>query len=223
MTTRLLLTGDEALPRAALRILLDSGADIHVVAEAAGGCQILQMARAHRPDVVLMYCQEPDLHALSAIRSDPDLPTTRILLLLTTRPTEELVAQAVRAGVSGILDQDVSADSLLSGIRAVATGDSLLSPAATKLLITRFLRSRQEETVSAIPEPLRVLTARERQVMTLIAAGKSNTEIASGLAVSPLTVRTHVNRVRTKLGAQSRTQVVVLAYHHGLVGSAQER
>jgi DNA-binding NarL/FixJ family response regulator len=135
------------------------------------------------------------------------------VLILTTFETDEYVAKALRAGASGFLGKDVSADGLLAGIRTVAAGDALLSPTATQALITRFLATAEPGQLTE----LAVLTAREREVMALAAEGRSNVEIAERLVVSPLTVRTHVQRAMTKLGARDRTQLVVIAYQTGLV------
>lgn len=154
--------------------------------------------------------------ATTAICADPDLPATRVLIL-TTFEIDEYVAQAVRAGASGFLGKDVGADALLDGIRTVASGDALLSPAATRALVTRFLMTPAPGNPPALPESLDVLTAREREVMALAAEGRSNTETAARLVVSPLTVRTHIHRAMTKPSARDRAQLVVIAYQSGLV------
>jgi DNA-binding NarL/FixJ family response regulator len=148
--------------------------------------------------------------------NDPGLSATRILIL-TTFETDVHVAQALRAGASGFLGKDVSAEALLDGIRTVAAGDALLSPTATRALITRFLTAKEPDAPAEPIERLTVLTAREREVMALAAEGKSNAEIAHDLVVSPLTVRTHIQRAMTKLHARDRTQLVVIAYRTGLV------
>nr|WP_260860011.1 MMPL family transporter [Streptomyces cupreus] len=152
----------------------------------------------------------------SASCADPGLAATKVLIL-TTFETEDYVAQALRAGASGFLGKDVTADALLAGIRTVASGDALLSPGATRTLITRFLTSPAPGTQLAPPERLAELTGREREVMALAAEGKSNGEIAELLTVSPLTVRTHIHRAMTKLNARDRAQLVVIAYQTGLV------
>jgi DNA-binding NarL/FixJ family response regulator len=155
------------------------------------------------------------LAATAAICADPDLASTKVLIL-TTFEIDEYVAQAVRAGASGFLGKDVGAEDLLDGIRTIATGESLLSPTATRLLITRFLATPVTDA-AATPEGLDLLTDREREVMALAAHGLSNTEIADRLFVSPLTARTHIQRAMTKLGARDRAQLVVIAYQSGLV------
>ncbi|MFE9684645.1 response regulator [Streptomyces sp. NPDC006285] len=216
---RVLLADDQALLRATFRILIDSCDDMTVVGEASDGAEAVELTRAHRPDIVLMDIRMPGadgLAATSAICADPDLSATRVLIL-TTFETEDYVAQALRAGASGFLGKDVTADTLLSGLRTVASGEALLSPGATRTLITRFLTSPVPGSQLAPPERLAELTTREREVMALAAEGKSNTEIAEDLTVSPLTVRTHIHRAMTKLGARDRAQLVVIAYQTGLV------
>jgi len=219
MTIRVLLADDQALLRATFRILVDSCADLDVVAEAADGSEAVALTRQHRPDVVVMDIRMPGtdgLAATAAICADPDLSATRVLIL-TTFEIDEYVAQAIRAGASGFLGKDVSTDTLLAGIRTVAAGDALLSPQATRTLITRFLASPEPSTRLATHERLAALTAREREVMTLAAEGHSNAEIAEKLVVSPLTARTHIHRAMAKLDARDRAQLVVIAYQCGLV------
>jgi DNA-binding NarL/FixJ family response regulator len=215
MTIRVLLADDQALLRTTFRMLIEANPDMEVVGEAADGDEAVALTREHRPTVVLMDIRMPGTNGLAAtttICADPSLSATRVLIL-TTFETDSYVAQALRAGASGFLGKDVSADALLDGIRTVAAGDALLSPTATRALITRFL---------ATPEPapakrLAALTAREREVMVLAAEGKSNAEIAGDLVVSLLTVRTHIQRAMTKLHARDRAQLVVIAYQTGLV------
>ncbi|MEU6374857.1 response regulator transcription factor [Streptomyces sp. NPDC046909] len=219
MTIRVLLADDQALLRATFRILIDSCEDMEVVAEAANGSEAVALARVHRPDLVLMDIRMPGtdgLAATSAICADPELTGTRVLIL-TTFEIDEYVAQALRAGASGFLGKDVTADALLTGVRTVAAGESLLSPLATRTLITRFLAAPAEGARLAAPKDLAGLTAREREVMAWVAEGHANEEIAEKLFVSPLTVRTHVHRAMTKLGARDRAQLVVIAYQSGLV------
>ncbi|MCX4235657.1 response regulator [Streptomyces sp. NPDC020707] len=219
MSIKVLLADDQALLRATFRILIDSCDDMEVVGEASDGAEAVDLTRAHRPDIVLMDIRMPGadgLTATSEICADPKLSATRVLIL-TTFETEDYVAQALRAGASGFLGKDVTADTLLDGLRTVASGEALLSPGATRTLITRFLTSPAPGGHLAPPERLAELTVREREVMALAAEGKSNTEIAEDLTVSPLTVRTHVHRAMTKLGARDRAQLVVIAYQTGLV------
>lgn len=222
MTLRVLLADDQALLRATFRILIDSCDDMEVVAEATDGDEALELTRTHRPDLALMDIRMPGTDGLAAtdrICADPDLAATRVLIL-TTCETDEYVAQALRAGASGFLGKDVGVDELLGAIRTVMAAESLLSPSATRALITRFLATPEPGGHLAPPESLAALTAREREVMAMVAEGKSNAEIAEALFDSPLTVRTHVQRAMTELGARDRAQLVVIAYQSGLVRPA---
>ncbi|NUP30222.1 MAG: response regulator transcription factor [Streptomycetaceae bacterium] len=218
MTIRVLLADDQALLRAALRILLDSCDDMDLVAEATCGGEAVALARVHRPDVVLMDIRVPgtdSLAATSEICADPGLPETRVLIL-TTHEIDSGVAEALRAGASGFLGKDVTADVLLDGIRTVARGDSLLSPLATRALITRFLGAPATDAQQSAAAGLGALTGRDRDVMTWVAEGRSNAEIAVQLDVSPLAVRTHVRRVMAELGVRDRAQLVVMAHRSGM-------
>jgi DNA-binding NarL/FixJ family response regulator len=218
-TIRVLLADDQALLRATFRVLIDSTSDICVIGEAADGDEAVEQTHAERPDVVLMDIRMPGtdgLAATAAICADPDLTGTRVLIL-TTFENDEYVAQALRAGASGFLGKDVTADVLLDGIRTVAAGDALLSPVATRALVTRFLAAPEPEARLVSPEGLAVLTDREREMMALAALGKSNAEIAEDLFLSPLTVRSHIQRAMTKLHVRDRAQLVVIAYQSGLV------
>ncbi|NUO41771.1 MAG: response regulator transcription factor [Streptomyces sp.] len=219
MTIRVLLADDQALLRGTFRLLIDSCADMEVVGEAADGKEALELARTHRPDVVLMDIRMPGtdgLAATAALCEDPDLAGTRVLVL-TMFETEEYVARALRVGASGFLGKYVTTDALLAGIRTVASGEALLSPGATRALITRFLSAPAPGNFLAPPERLADLTPREREVTVLAAEGRSNEQIADHLVLSVLTVRTHVQRAMTKLGARDRAQLVVIAYQTGLV------
>jgi DNA-binding NarL/FixJ family response regulator len=213
---RILLADDQALLRTTFRMLIEANPDMEVVGEAADGDEAVALTRTHHPTVVLMDIRMPRTNGLAATKTicaDPTLSTTRILIL-TTFETDEYVAQALRAGASGFLGKDVSAEELLNGIRTIASGDALLSPTATRALITQFLTTPEPQTPHG---ELDVLTAREREVMALAAEGKSNTEIAHHLVLSPLTVRTHIQRAMTKLHARDRAQLVVIAYQTGLI------
>jgi DNA-binding NarL/FixJ family response regulator len=219
MTIRVLLADDQALLRATFRILIDSDPNMSVVAEAADGQEAVDLALEHRPDVVLMDIRMPGTDGLAAtadICARPELSDTRVLIL-TTFEDDENVAKALRAGASGFLGKDVGPDVLLAGIHTVAAGDSLLSPSATRALITRFLAMPADDKPPVAPERLSLLTEREREVMALAALGKSNHEIADQLVLSPLTVRSHVSRTMTKLNARDRAQLVMIAYQSGLV------
>jgi DNA-binding NarL/FixJ family response regulator len=219
MTIRILLADDQALLRATFRMLIEATPDMEVVGEAADGEEAVALTRAHHPTVVLMDIRMPrtnGLAATTAICADPELSGTKVLIL-TTFETDEYVAEALRAGASGFLGKDVSAEALLDGIRTIAAGDALLSPTATRALISRFLTTAEPEASTAELWLLDALTARELEVMSLAAEGKSNAEIADQLVVSPFTARTHIQRAMTKLHARDRAQLVVIAYQTGLV------
>ncbi|MFF3484467.1 response regulator [Streptomyces sp. NPDC002701] len=219
MTIRVLLADDQTLLRATFRMLVDSCEDMTVVGEASDGAEAVALTRAHHPDIVLMDIRMPGvdgLAATSAICADPDLSATRILIL-TTFETEDYVARALHAGASGFLGKDVTTDTLLDGLRTVASGEALLSPTATRTLIANFLMTPAPDTQLASAGQLSELTARERETMAMAAEGKSNIEIAETLTLSPLTVRTHIYRAMAKLGARDRAQLVVIAYQSGLV------
>jgi DNA-binding NarL/FixJ family response regulator len=218
--TRVVLADDQALIRAGFKVLIDSAPDLTVVGEAADGAEAVELARSREADLVIMDIRMPGVDGLAATRmitADEDLAGVRVLVL-TTFEVDEYVVDALRAGASGFLGKGVEPDELLDAIRVVARGDALLSPVATKGLIARFL-SRPEAALGngVVPAELEVLTAREREVVALVAAGLSNDEIAERLYVSPLTAKTHVNRAMAKVGARDRAQLVVLAYQTGLV------
>lgn len=220
MTIRVLLADDQALLRATFRILIDSCTDMKVVAEAADGHEAIAAAREHYPDVVLMDIRMPGTDGLTAtatICADEKLAATRVLIL-TTFEIDEYITQALRVGASGFLSKDVGADELLTAIRTIAGGDTLLSPTATRTLIARFLAAPgPTATAQTNSAALTTLTAREREVMVLVAEGYSNHDIARRLVISPLTARTHVHRAMTKLEARDRAQLVVIAYQSGLM------
>ncbi|MCP3822050.1 response regulator transcription factor [Streptomyces sp. A3M-1-3] len=218
MTIRVLLADDQALLRATFRLLVDSADDMEVVAEAADGREAVERVRAARPDVVIMDIRMPGMDgiaATAAICGDDDLAGTRVLIL-TTFEMDAYVAEALRAGASGFLGKGIGADALLAAVRTVAAGDALLSPTATRALISQFL-AQPGPPADGAAAALDVLTTREREVTVLVAAGLSNDEIAQSLFVSPFTVRTHVHRSMAKLHARDRAQLVVIAYQTGLV------
>ncbi|MER7687128.1 response regulator transcription factor [Streptomyces sp. NPDC097610] len=218
MTIRILLADDQTLLRASFHILIDATPDMTVVGEAANGHEAIELTRAHHPDVVLMDIRMPGtdgLAATTAICADPALADVRVLIL-TTFENDEHVAQALRAGASGFLGKGATPETLLAAIKTVAAGDSLLSPVATRALITRFLAAPDPSSVISV-EGVDTLTQREREVVALVGSGKSNVEIAETLVVSPLTVRSHIQRAMRKLVARDRAQLVVIAYQSGMV------
>ncbi|MEU1875361.1 response regulator transcription factor [Streptomyces sp. NPDC048376] len=222
MTIRVLLADDQALLRSAFRVLVDSEPDMEVVGEASDGAEAARLAAEQRADVVLMDIRMPGTDGLAATRmisADPSLAHVRVVIL-TTFEVDDYVVQSLRAGASGFLGKGSEPEELLSAIRVAAGGEALLSPTATKGLIARFLAQQDtsdEERDPARAERLESLTVREREVLVQVAGGHSNDEIAERLEVSPLTVKTHVNRAMAKLGARDRAQLVVIAYESGLV------
>ncbi|MEU2162371.1 response regulator transcription factor [Streptomyces sp. NPDC019208] len=223
MTIRVLLADDQALLRSAFKVLVDSEPDMEVVGEAADGAEAVELARSAGADVVLMDIRMPGTDGLAATRmisADPGLAEVRVVML-TTFEVDEYVVQSLRAGASGFLGKGAEPEELLNAIRIAAAGDALLSPAATKGLIAKFLAQGGSpeggQDSGVYSERLAALTVREREVLVLVAGGHSNDEIADRLEVSPLTVKTHVNRAMAKLGARDRAQLVVIAYESGLV------
>jgi DNA-binding NarL/FixJ family response regulator len=213
---RVLLADDQDLVRAGFRALLDAQDDIEVVGEAGDGDEAVQLARRHRPDIVLMDIRMPGADGLAATRTitaDERLSDVRIVIL-TTFELDEYVFEAIRSGASGFIVKNSKPVELLQAVRAVAAGDALLSPSVTRRLIREFAARARE----APPLPgLDALTEREREVMALVAEGLTNDEIAERLFVSKLTAKTHVSRAMMKLGARDRIQLVVFAYQSGLV------
>jgi DNA-binding NarL/FixJ family response regulator len=214
---RVLLADDQALIRAGFRVLVGSAPDIEVVGEAAEGSAAVDLACSLRPEVVLMDIRMPGTDGLEATRriaADPELGGVRVIIL-TTFEADEYVFEAIRAGASGFLVKDTEPEDLITAIRVVARGDALLSPSVTRTLIASIAGRGSAQPVNAAV--LAPLTDREREVLALVAAGLNNTEIAAALFMSPLTAKTHVNRMMTKLSARDRAQLVVIAYETGLV------
>ena len=210
-----LLADDQTLVRAAFAMLVESAPDMAVVGQAATGREAVELARTARADGVLMDIRMPGLDGIEATRriaADEDLAGVRVLVL-TTYDTDENIVDALRAGASGFLVKDTRPADLLEAIRTVAAGDALLSPGPTARLIERFLRSPTTPPTGG-PE---CLSDREREVLTLVARGLNNTEIAEVLGLSPLTAKTHVSRIMGKLGARDRAQLVIVGYESGLV------
>ena len=216
MSIRILLADDQALVRAGFKMIIDAEPDLDVVAEASDGKEAVALARQTRPDVVLMDIRMPEVDGLTATRElvgDPALPGLKVVVL-TTFEADELVFEALRSGASGFLGKGVAPEALLQAVRTVAGGEALLSPRATQTLISHYLAQPEARPVQVTAE-LSTLTEREREVLALVAAGLSNDDIAARLFVSPLTAKTHVNRIMSKLGARDRAQLVVLAYRTG--------
>jgi DNA-binding NarL/FixJ family response regulator len=216
VTIRVLIADDQALVRAGFRMLLSAEAELEVVGEATNGRQALDAASRLRPDVILMDIRMPELDGLEATRrllagaADEGAPR---VLILTTFDLDEYVYEALRAGASGFLLKDAPPEQLLDAIRVVAAGDGLLAPSVTRRVIAEFAR----RPAAVRPPELDELTARELEVLQLIARGLSNAEIAKELFLGETTVKTHVARVLQKLHLRDRVQAVVLAYESGLV------
>jgi DNA-binding NarL/FixJ family response regulator len=213
---RVLLADDQALVRAGFRALLAAEPDVEVVAEAGDGDAAVREALRTRPDVVLMDIRMPGTDGLAATRrilTDPALGAVRVVIL-TTFELDEYVFEAIRSGASGFLVKDTDPADLVRAVRAVAGGEALLSPGVTRRLIEHF--AAQPDPGRSLPS-LDRLTDREREVLALVAAGLTNEEIAARLVVSPLTAKTHVSRIMTKVGARDRAQLVVAAYESGMV------
>jgi DNA-binding NarL/FixJ family response regulator len=216
---RVLLADDQALVRAGFRVLIESEEGFDVVGEAADGAEAVDLAIANRPDVVLMDIRMPGVDGIEATRriaADQRTADTRVLVL-TTFDRDEYVFQALRAGASGFLLKDTQPIDLLNAIRIVAAGDALLAPSVTRTVIAQFA-TRPEPTAAAMDNAaLAFLTDREREVLTLIGKGLSNSEIGETLIIGAATTKTHVSRILAKLGARDRAQLVVTAYETGLV------
>ena len=214
---KVVLADDEGLVRSGFRVLLEVEDDIEVVGEAVNGSMAVELARAERPDVVLMDIRMPGLDGISAIREiarTAGLERVRVLIL-TTYETDEYVFDALEAGASGFMLKDAGPAELLHAIRVVAAGEALLAPRITRRLIGEVTARRVASR--AADDRLAVLTQREREVLALVGRGMSNTEIGAELSLSPATARTHVSNVMGKLHARDRAQLVVVAYETGLV------
>jgi DNA-binding NarL/FixJ family response regulator len=215
VTIKVLIADDQALVRSGFRMILESRDDLEVVGEAGDGEQAIRLAGQTHPDVILMDVRMPGLDGVSAtarLTAEPDAPK---VIILTTYDLEEPLYAALRAGASGFLLKDVRPADLVEAIRVVAGGDALLAPTATRRLLDRFLVT--DVTPAAPSGSLDRLTEREREVLTLLARGASNAEIADRLTVTEATVKTHVSAVLRKLQVRDRVQAVVLAYDLGLV------
>jgi DNA-binding NarL/FixJ family response regulator len=212
MTIRVLVADDQSMVRAGFRLLLSNEQDIEVVAEARDGLEAVDKAARYRPTVVLMDIRMPELDGLEATRRILATDDTARILMLTTFDLDEYVYEALRSGASGFVLKDDPPEQLLAAIRTVAGGDALLSPGVTKRVIKQFTRIPRPVP----PKELDDLTAREQEILRLIATGLSNAEIGEQLYISETTVKTHVTHILQKLGLRDRVQAVVLAYQTGL-------
>lgn len=214
---RVVVVDDQALVRGGFRVLVDSAPELQVVGEASDGAQAVDVALTERPDVILMDVRMPSMDGLEATRRILAADTSHKMhvLVLTTFDLDEYVFAALKAGASGFLLKDTPPAALLAGIRTVAAGEALLSPSITRHLIEEYVRHPQQ--VAKPPAQLESLTDREVEVLSLVAKGWSNAEIAERLYVTPATAKTHLSRLLLKLEARDRAQLIVLAYETGLV------
>jgi len=227
VTIRVLLADDQPLIRTALQMVITDTGDIEVAGEAGTGAEAVELTRSLHPDVVVMDIRMPGLDGIEATRrimasADPESPAR--VVVLTTFDDDEYVYAALRAGASGFLVKDMALEEILAAVRTVAAGDALIAPAVTRRLIEEFAR-RPEPVPALAPAPgqraVGGITERERDVLTLIGRGLSNTEIAADLTLSIATVKTYVTRLLTKLDARDRVQLVIIAYDAGLVAPAR--
>lgn len=218
MTVRVMLADDQPLVRTGLRVLIADTPGIDVVGEAGTGAQAVQLVRDVQPDVVVMDIRMPGMDGIEATRIITAESATTRVLILTTFDDDDYVYAALRAGASGFIVKDMSLEEILRAITVVAAGDALIAPGVTRRLIAAFA----ERPAPAPRRPdLQGITGREREVLTLIGRGMSNSEIAAHLYISPATAKAHVARLLTKLGARDRVQLVIAAYESGLVPPSQ--
>ncbi|WP_248960043.1 response regulator transcription factor [Sphaerisporangium perillae] len=217
MSIKIVVADDQELVRAGFHMILDAQPDMEVIAEAADGAEAVSVARRLRPDVVLMDIRMPRMDGLRATRelAGPGVTYPVKVLMLTTFDLDDYVYEALRAGASGFLLKDLRRDDLVNAVRVVAAGEALLAPSITKRLIGEF--ARRPRPPDRTPAALDTLTAREREVLHLMAKGQSNAEIAAGLVIGEQTVKTHVSNVLAKLFLRDRIHAVILAYEIGLI------
>jgi DNA-binding NarL/FixJ family response regulator len=216
---RVVIADDQALMRAAFRMIFEAEPDIELVGEASDGAEAVRMARATSPDVVIMDVRMPGLNGIEATRAlvaDGDGDQATRVIMLTTFDMDEYVYDALLAGASGFLLKDLPPEQLILGIRAVCRGESLLSPTITRRMIETFI-ARPRASVTTPDARLGLLTPREHEVLAQLGRGRSNPEIAAALYVSETTVKTHVQRILAKLGLRDRIQAVIFAYEAGVI------
>ncbi|MGI5142797.1 response regulator [Streptomyces sp. CA-106110] len=216
MTVRIILADDQPLVRSGLRVLMADCPDLEVVGEAATGAEAVQLVSDISPDIAVMDIRMPGMDGIEATRRITAGPAKTRVLMLTTFDEDDHVYGALRAGASGFVVKDMALDDILAAIRVVAAGDALIAPSVTHRLIADFVR-RPADPPERSPRPVEGLTEREREVLTLVGHGRSNSEIAEDLFISVATAKSHVSRLFTKLGARDRVQLVITAYEMGLV------
>ncbi|MBE1490440.1 response regulator [Plantactinospora soyae] len=215
MSVRVVLADDQPLVRSGLRVLIADAPDLTVVGEAGTGADAVRVVRDLQPDVVLMDIRMPGMDGIEATRQIAAGSGPTRVLVLTTFDSDDHVYGALRAGASGFLVKDMAVDDILAAIRVVAAGDALIAPGVTRRLIADFVKSRESAVRSV--RPVAGITEREREVLTLIGRGRSNSEIAGELFITVATAKSHVARLLTKLAARDRVQLVIIAYETGLV------
>jgi DNA-binding NarL/FixJ family response regulator len=223
VSLRVLLVDDQALVRSGFRLILETREDIEVVGEAADGREAVELARRLSPDVILMDVRMPDVDGVEATRRLAALGSTARVLILTTFDLDEYVYEAIRAGASGFLLKDVQPAQLVEAVRVVAGGEALLAPSVTRRLLDHFADALPSTQPKPPPAELARLTERELEILTLLAGGLSNAELAEQLFLSETTVKTHISSVLRKLELRDRVQAVVLAYEAGLVRPSSDR
>jgi DNA-binding NarL/FixJ family response regulator len=216
MTVRVVLADDQPLVRSGLRVLMADCPDLEVVGEASTGAEAVQLVRDASPDVVVMDIRMPGMDGIEATRLITAGPAATRVLVLTTFDEDDYVYGALRAGASGFVVKDMALDDILAAVRVVAAGDALIAPSVTRRLIADFIR-RPAAVSERSPRSVEAITEREREVLTLVGRGRSNTEIAEDLFITMATAKSHVSRLLTKLGARDRVQLVITAYEMGLV------
>ncbi|NAZ77173.1 response regulator [Kineococcus sp. T13] len=215
--TRVLLVDDDALVRAGLRMILSSADDIEVVGEAENGAQAVEGVSAHRPDIVLMDVRMPVMDGLTAAKAITERPQAPAVVMLTTFDLDEYVFQALQSGATGFLLKDTPPRELVAAVRVVAAGEAMLSPTVTRRLVGHYAADAVNPRRREATERLQLLTDREREVLGAVGRGLSNAEIGKELFMSEATVKTHVSRLLTKLGAHNRVQVAIVAHDAGLL------
>ncbi|MFD7288412.1 response regulator [Streptomyces sp. NPDC059863] len=213
---RVLLVDDQPLVRSGLRVIMADHPDLEVVGEASTGAEAVQLVKGVCPDVVVMDIRMPGMDGIEATRLITAGPATARVLVLTTFDEDDHVYGALRAGASGFMVKDMALDDILAAIRVVAAGDALIAPGVTRRLIAEFA-GRPEAAPARSPRLVEGITEREREVLTLVGRGRSNSEIAEDLFITVATAKSHVSRLLTKLGARDRVQLVITAYETGLV------